>query len=160
MPRVSCFMEIEQEFHATAARIVWATVTTVDADGHPFSRILHPIWEGATGYIATGRHTLKTKHLAGNSAVAVAYWDQAHDSIMAQCRAEWCDDVPTKRHVWELFKTTPPPLGYDPALFFQGDAADAAFGVLMLTPWRIDVWSLAALMRREKPRTWLRKERA
>jgi len=38
--------------------------------------------------------------------------------------------------------------------FFAGDASDAGFGVLKLTPWRIDVWSLEALMRREKPRTW------
>lgn len=154
MPRVATFAEIEREFLDTTTRIVWATVTTVDADGRPFSRILHPIWEGATGWIATGRHTLKTTHLAGNDAVAVAYWDQSHDSVMAQCRAEWCDDVATKRHVWDLFKNTPPPLGYDPALFFEGDASHPDFGVLKLTPLRIDVWSLAALMRRESARTW------
>ncbi len=156
MSRVASFTEIESEFAATVSRVVWATVTTVDADGRPFSRILHPIWDGSTGWIATGRHTLKTKHLAGNPAVAVAYWDQAHDSVMAQCRADWCDDVPTKQHVWDLFKSTPPPLGYDPALFFQGDATAPDFGVLKLTPWRIDVWSLAALMRREKARIWVR----
>lgn len=158
MARVASFADIEEEFLATVARIVWATVTTVDADARPFSRILHPIWEGPTGWIATGRQTLKTKHLAGNAAVAVSYWDQAHDSIMMQCRADWCDDVPTKQHVWDLFKSTPPPLGYDPALFFPGTAADAGFGVLKLRPWRVDVWSLAALMRREKPRTWIQKD--
>jgi general stress protein 26 len=154
MPRVASFVEIEGEFPACTARIVWATVTTVDAAGRPFSRLLHPIWESAVGWIATGRQTLKTKHLAGSDAVAVAYWDQAHDSLMAQCRAEWCDDLPTKQHVWKLFKRTPPPLGYDPAHFFQGDATHPDFGVLKLTPWRIDLWSLAALMRREKARTW------
>jgi len=157
MPRVTSFADIEPEFQATVSRVVWATVTTVDAAGRPFSRVLHPIWEGATGWIATGRQTLKTKHLAGNPAVAVAYWDQAHDSIMAQCRAEWCDDAPTKQHVWDLFKSTPPPLGYDPALFFQGDATAPDFGVLKLTPRRIDVWSLAALMRREKARIWMQE---
>jgi general stress protein 26 len=155
MPRVASFAEIEQDFLAVAGRIVWATVTTVDAEGRPFSRVLHPIWEGSTGWIATGRQTLKTRHLTANPAVAVAYWDQSHVSIMAQCRAEWCDDAPTKRHVWDLFKHTPPPLGYDPGLFFPGGVDDAGFGVLKLTPSRIDLWSLAELMERKSPRRWI-----
>ena len=120
MPRVASFADIESDFLAVAGRIVWATVTTIDADGRPFSRVLHPIWEGRTGWIATGRQTLKTKHLAGNPEVSVGYWDQSHDSIMAQCRADWCDDAPTKQRVWNLFKDAPPPLGYDPGLFFPG----------------------------------------
>ena len=31
-------------FVAMAHRIVWANVATVDADGRPRSRILHPLW--------------------------------------------------------------------------------------------------------------------
>ena len=156
MPRVGSFAEIEPDFLERVARIVWATVTTIDGEGRPFSRILHPIWEGQTGWIATGRQTLKTRHLAANRAVAVAYWDQSHDTIMAQCRAEWCDNAPAKQRIWDLFKNAPPPLGYDPGLFFPGGAADPRFGVLKLTPWRIDLWSLAELAQGKQPRTWIR----
>jgi hypothetical protein len=41
-----------------ADRIVWATVSTVDRQGRPRSRILHPYWiwdsEELVGWIATG----------------------------------------------------------------------------------------------------------
>ncbi|MET0489134.1 MAG: pyridoxamine 5'-phosphate oxidase family protein, partial [Acidimicrobiales bacterium] len=44
-------------FIAMAHRIVWCTVATVDGEGRPHTRILHPIWQfdgGAlTGWIAT-----------------------------------------------------------------------------------------------------------
>jgi pyridoxine/pyridoxamine 5'-phosphate oxidase len=75
MPVANHFDEIAETFDERVRRIVWCTVTTVDTRGRPFSRILHPVWEGATGWIATGRKTLKAKHLAGNPMVALSYWD-------------------------------------------------------------------------------------
>ena len=51
--RVETFAEIADEFHARIARIAWATVATVGPDGAPRTRILHPIWEGHVGWIAT-----------------------------------------------------------------------------------------------------------
>lgn len=53
MPRVATFAEIEPEFLAGVARIVWATVTTIDADGRPFSRLLHPRREKARTWKAS-----------------------------------------------------------------------------------------------------------
>ena len=46
---VASFSEIESEFHKRVSRIVWCTITTVDAKGRPRSRILHPLWEGNDG---------------------------------------------------------------------------------------------------------------
>ena len=54
MPEVTSFDEIAKGFDERVRRIVWCTVTTVDTQGRPFSRILHPIWEGCVGWIATG----------------------------------------------------------------------------------------------------------
>jgi hypothetical protein len=48
--RVESFAEIAEEFHARTARIAWATVATVGADGAPRTRILHPIWEDHVGW--------------------------------------------------------------------------------------------------------------
>jgi general stress protein 26 len=156
MPRVERFAEIADEFRERVERIVWATVTTVDGRGRPFSRILHPIWEGETGWIITGRQSPKARHLSANPAVAVSYWDPAHDTVIAQCRAEWCDDADTKLRIWNLFKDTPPPLGYDPAAFLPGGPTDLGYGLLKLTLARVDCWTLAALMQGESPRTWIR----
>ena len=162
MPEAKTFDDIADSFDERVRRIVWCTVTTVDTKGRPFSRILHPIWEGPTapvsdrrtGWIATGRQTLKTKHLAQNPMLAVAYWDAAHDTVIAQCRAEWCDDDATRRRIWELLKSTPPPVGYDPALFFKGGADDPSYGVLRLTPTRIELWAGQDMLQGRPPTVW------
>jgi stage V sporulation protein R len=100
MPEAKTFQDIAATFDERVRRIVWCTVSTVDTKGRPFSRILHPVWEGSTGWIATGRQTLKTQHLAKNPVVALSYWDAAQDTVIAQCHAEWCDDDATRRR-WD-----------------------------------------------------------
>jgi general stress protein 26 len=157
MPEAASFQEIAATFDERVRRIVWCTVTTTDTKGRPFSRILHPVWEGATGWIATGRQTLKTKHLAKNPMVAVSYWDPAHDTVIAQCRATWCDDDATKRRIWDLLASTPPPVGYDPGLFFRGGASDPGYGVLRLEPTRIELWAGQDMMNGRPPTVWRAK---
>jgi len=47
---VEKFEEIAKTFDERVRKIVWCTVTTPDTAGRPFSRILHPAWEGKVGY--------------------------------------------------------------------------------------------------------------
>ena len=151
---VAAFKDIEEEFMARVRRIVWCTVATVDRKGRPRTRILHPIWEGTTGWIATGRHTLKTKHLAKNPHVSLSYWDQQHQQIYADCVAEWIDDKAEKDRIWDLYKNTPPPLGYDPGIIWQGGKDDPTYGVLKLTPWRIELYGLGSVMTGAAGEVW------
>lgn len=144
------FAEIEAEFIERVHSVVWCSVATLDTHNRLRSRVLHPIWEGATGWIATGRHTVKSKHLAHNPTVALTYMADPLRPVYVECHAEWADDDATKQRIWELFRTTPPPLGYDPALFF-GAVDSPDFGVLRLTPWRIE---LADLFNPDKQRIW------
>ncbi len=150
---VNDFSELEDKFKSITQRIVWCTVTTVDRQGRPRSRILHPVWDGTTGWIATGRQSHKAKHLAANPFVSLTYWDPEHEQTIIDCKADWHDDQASKDHLWELLKTTPEPVGYDPKAFWPG-ADDASFGVLKLTPWRLEVWSLAAMAKGESPQVW------
>ncbi len=136
------FAEIEDEFMARIRRIAWCTAATVDRRGRPRTRILHPIWEGSTGYIATGRQSHKSKHLAANPYISLSYWDPKHEQVYVDCLAGWEDDASEKRRIWELYKSTPPPLGYDPALIWKDGPDGADFGLLKLTPWRIELSSL------------------
>ncbi|MFT4571041.1 MAG: general stress protein 26 [Hyphomicrobiaceae bacterium] len=138
------FEDLAAEFEERVRRIVWATVTTVDAQDRPRSRILHPIWEGSIGWIATGRNSPKASHIAQNPYVSITYWDQAHEQIHAECLAEWVDDPGEKSRIWDLFGSTEPPLGYDLAGFFQSKD-NPEYGLLRLTPWRLELWSLADL---------------
>lgn len=153
MASATRFAEIEKEFLDRVGRIVWCTVSTVDGRGRPYSRILHPVWEGSTGWIATGRHTLKTKHLAKNASVALSYWDPQHDTAVIQARAEWRDDDSTRKRIWKLLKDTPPPVGYDPQLFWR-NGMDESFGVLELTPFQIQLQTGAEMMQGKSARLY------
>lgn len=147
------FDEIRDDFMARVQRIVWCTVATVDGKGRPRSRILHPLWEGSTGWIATGPSSFKAKHLARTPYVSLTYWDPQHEQVYADCRAEWEESLDEKRRLWELYKATPPPYGYDLAMFWKSPE-DPALGLLKLTPWRIEISSLADLPARRPPRVW------
>lgn len=151
---VASFDEIKDEFNKRVQRIVWSTVTTVDRKGRPRSRILHPLWEGSTGWILTGRDSFKAKHLAKNPYVSLSYWDPQHQQVYADCRAEWVDVASEKARVWDLFKTTPEPYGYDPTLFWPGGATDATLGVLELTPWRLELWAIGDMMSGQPAKVW------
>jgi len=136
--RVSTFAEIEDGFIARAHKMVWCNVATVDAEGRPHSRILHSIWDGPTGWIATRRHSPKARELQKNPYVSLAYIADVVRPAYADCLARWEDDLTLKRHVWNLFLAASPPLGYDPAPIFGAvDAPD--FGLLRLTPYAIEL---------------------
>ena len=54
---VTSLEQIAPAFIEMAHSIVWASVATVDANGHPRSRILHPIWEwDGTDLLRLDRH--------------------------------------------------------------------------------------------------------
>ena len=137
MMKVREFSEIDQEFIKRVHNIIWCNAATVDGQGRPRSRVLHPIWEGATGWVMTGRHTVKTRHLAANRFVSLSYIDVADPfkPLYVDCMAEWEDDIEEKQRVRDLFASTPPPLGYDLGL----SAGDPRYGLLKLTPWRIEL---------------------
>ena len=154
MPEVATFAELEDEFMARVKRVVWCTVATVDRKGRPRTRILHPVWEGSTGWIATGRHSHKEKHLAQTPFVSLSYWDQQHQQVYVDCHTEWEDSVDEKHRIWELYKSTPPPLGYDPAIIWQAGLDDPGYGLLKLTPWRIELFALGDLFVGQEPKIW------
>jgi hypothetical protein len=151
---VADFSEIENEFQKRVARIVWCTAATVDRKGRPRTRILHPIWEGPVGWIATGRHSLKEKHLAANPHMSLTYWDPQHQQLYIDCKTKWDDSVDQKKRIWELYKSTPPPLGYDPGMIWKEGPEAEDFGVLKLTPWRIEVSSIMDMMAGKPPLVW------
>jgi general stress protein 26 len=138
-------------FMAMAHRIVWATVASVDRQGRPRSRIMHPIWtwqhETLTGWIATRPTPLKQHHLAADPYVSINYWAPTHDTCTAECRAELLTDDATRTIVWDLFASGPEPVGYDPRIVPGWESPTApAFAVLRLSPWRLRVFPGTVLL--------------
>ncbi|HEV7976150.1 pyridoxamine 5'-phosphate oxidase [Amycolatopsis sp.] len=141
------------DFVRIAHRIVWCTLVTVDSRGRPRSRVVHPYWErdenGVTGWVFTRPTPLKIAHLGRTPYVSCSYWDPAHEVAVAECDAEFADDEPTRRKVWDLFAAAPEPLGYDPHILGADDHRDEKIIVLKMTPWRLstaaDSWQRGQL---------------
>lgn len=132
------FADLAEEFAARTTKMVWCNVATIDAQGRPRSRVLHPIWEGSVGWITTDPRTLKARHLARAPYVSLAYVATPETPAYADCLAQWIDDLDQKRRIWDLIAATPPPLGFDPAPIYVSPDGPR-FGLLKLTPWRIEV---------------------
>jgi hypothetical protein len=152
--------EVVDAFVAIAHRIVWCTVATVDRRGRPRSRVLHPLWErgdeGLTGWITTRPTPLKRAHLERSPFVSCSYWDPAHDTAVAECRATWVHEESDRGRVWRLFEAAPAPLGHDPASIWPGGPGSPDAGVLRLEPWRLRALPAAALMAGEPGLSWRR----
>jgi hypothetical protein len=144
-------VETAPAFVDMAHNIVWCSAATVDKRQRPWSRILHPIWqwdgESLTGWIATGPTPIKRAHLAHSAYISLNYWSPSQDTCVAECETRWLFDDADRQMVWDLFLTTPPPLGYDPAMIPVWEKpTDAGFAVLKLDPWRLRVFPGSVLL--------------
>lgn len=146
---VSSFTDIEAEFTERIHRMVWCNVATIDTLNRPRSRILHPLWEGATGWITTRRNLHKANHLAHNPYVSLAYIADLAKPVYVDCKTEWIDDLDQKQRIWQLCKKTPPPVGFDPTPIYESPD-HPNFGLLNLTPWRIELYNPPP----DKPLVW------
>jgi hypothetical protein len=137
------FAALEEEFLRFTRAIVPCTATTVDARGRPRSRMLHPIFEVVdgrpVGWVVTSKTPVKAAHLAANPHMACAYWSPAQNTVFVDCLARWVEDAETRRRVFDLFQSTPPPLGYDLSGFGADGPDNPLFTPLRLDPWRIQV---------------------
>lgn len=138
--------DIASEFLARVAEAVYCNMATVDTQGRPRSRILHPIWEwqpqeGLIGWAISYPASLKARHLQANAHVSLAYIHEPQRPTYADCTAAWIQDSAQKSHVWELYKNTAPPLGFDPAPFYSS-IDDQYFGILQFMPWRVELAEL------------------
>ncbi|MBI1182308.1 MAG: pyridoxamine 5'-phosphate oxidase family protein [Alphaproteobacteria bacterium] len=153
----TAFDDMRGTFERRVSSVVWASVSTQDTRGRLRARILHPVWEfpggRPQGWIATGRQSLKARHLAGNPYVSVAYWTPDREHVIADCRTEWAEDPAEKQRVWALFGSKPEPYGYDLHMFWKS-AEDPTYGALKLSPWRVEMWSIGALAAGEGAQVW------
>ena len=124
-----------------AHQAVWAMMTTVDSQGRPRSRVVHPIWVPAddhvTGWLTTRPTPVKSAHLAANPHVSLAYMAANHDLAYFDCRAEWVDDAAGKRECWDAFVNGPEPARYDPSTIWKDGPESDGFAALRFAPYRI-----------------------
>ena len=152
--------DVAPAFVTMAHEIVWASVATVDPEGRPRTRVLHPIWEWngdeLVGWIGTGPTPVKTAHLARTPYASVNYWDAEQDVATAECATTWHHDDDTCIRVWNLLKHAPAPVGYDPAMIPSWDEPTSdSFAALRLDPYRLRVFPGSLLLTGQGDlRTW------
>jgi uncharacterized pyridoxamine 5'-phosphate oxidase family protein len=151
------FGALRDEFLRITNEVIWCSLSTVDESGQPRARIVHPIWEviddRPVAWVVTGKTPVKSRHLAANPLVAVSYWSPAQQVVLAECAATWVEDLATRQHVYDLFMTTPPPLGYDLGWTGPQGAASEIFTVLRLDPSRVSVFDGEGFPMNFTPRT-------
>jgi hypothetical protein len=151
---VSSFAALADDFLRITADTVFCTATTVDEQGRPRNRMLHPIFvvrdDRPLGWALTGRTPLKTRHLAANPHMACSYWTPAHDTVFIDCTTAWVEDDDEKREVYDLFRDTPTPLGWGP----EGMAGwgDEQWRSPIFTPLRLEPWRVQIMRGEEYPR--------
>jgi general stress protein 26 len=152
--RAGSFDDIAAEFKRRTEKVVQCTMATADAERRIRSRIVHPLWDGKTGWLLTDRGSPKARDVDGNPWTSLTYVDSDQEQVHVDCRTAWDERQDEKRRRWDWFKSVPMPIGYDPGLFFPKGVEDASFGCLKLEPWRIELWSLADLMSGKPPTVW------
>lgn len=145
---VTAFAEMQADFIERVHTAVWCSMATLDTKNRPRSRVVHPVWEGQVGWIMTRRGSHKAKHLAHSPYVSLAYIADLAKPVYVDVTAAWADDMASKRHVWNLCLSLPAPAGFDPATLFKS-LEDPTFGLLKLTPWRIELADFTS-----GPRVW------
>ena len=138
---VARFEDLQAAFMERVQQAVYCNVATVDRKNRPRSRVMHVVWDGSIGWVISWPQSHKAKHLASNPAVSLAYIHNPLKPVYVDCTAAWIDDATEKRRIWELHKTTPPPLGFDPEPYY-GSIEHHYYGLLRFTPWRIELGDL------------------
>lgn len=156
--------KIAPAFIEMAHSIVWASAATVDTNGHPRSRVLHPIWEwdgtDLFGWVATVPSPVKKAHLAVHPQMSLNYWTPSQDTCSAECLVKWYLDDETRAAVWDKFANAPAPVGYDPRIIPQWADGPTSedFAALRLAPYRLRVMAGTVMMKGEgAPLLWSAK---
>lgn len=138
-----------EKVHATARKVTWAYLATA-VDGQPKVRVVHPGIEGRKVWIATGRASAKAKQIERNPRVELFYQIGAefvHLTVTGEAR--FVEDLAEKKRVWDgkIFD-------YELAQFWPEGPASKDFGLMLITPRRVELTSLPAMTQGQKPEVW------
>lgn len=139
---VTSFSEIRDEFFSRVSQVVYCSMATIDLKNRPRLRVVHPVWEGSTGWVISKPDSPKARHLEHNRHVSLAYiCHDVYKPVYIDCTAVWVTDRSEQQRVWDYYKTVPPPLGFDPEPHY-GSIQHPLFGLLKLIPWRLEMTNL------------------
>ena len=142
-----------QKFHDAAKKATRAYLATGHGD-QPKVRVVHPAFEGDRLWVATGRKSAKAAHIDKNPKVELFYEvgpDFIHLTVTGSAR--FVEDAAEKKRVWDakIFD-------YDLAQFWPAGAGSEDFGLMLITPSRIELTSLPDMTQGKPPLVWRAKK--
>ena len=138
---VTDFRDMQAEFMNRTQHAVYCNVATVDLKNRPRSRVMHVVWDGPIGWVITWPESHKPRHLDNNPYVSFTYMSNPYKPVYIDYRSHWQQEISEKQRIWELHKTLPPPLRFDPTPHY-GTIDHKYYGLLWFTPWRIELAEL------------------
>jgi general stress protein 26 len=138
-----------EKVHATAAKATWAYLATA-VGSQPKVRVVHPAFEGERVWVATGRGSAKGRHIDKNPKVELFYQigaEMVHLTVTGS--AKFVDDLAEKKRVWngKVFD-------YDLSQFWPGGPESKEFGLMLITPQRVELTSLGEITTGKPPEVW------
>ena len=135
--------------HAVAAKATWAYLATANG-AQPKVRVVHPACEGNRVWVATGRASAKARHIGKNPKVELFYQigaDMVHLTVTG--KAKFVEDLAEKKRIWngKVFD-------YDLAQFWPGGPESKDFGLMLITPDRVELTSLPDMTTGKPPEVW------
>jgi general stress protein 26 len=143
-----------QRAREVAAKATWAYLATADG-AQPMVRVVHPAIEGQRVWVATGRNSAKARHIAANPRVELFYQigsDMVHLTVRGTAR--FVDDAAEKKRIWsgKIFD-------YELGQFWPEGPESKDFGLMLITPSRVELTSLADLAQGKPPEIWRARPR-
>ncbi len=135
--------------HAAAAQATWAYLATTDGI-HPKVRVVHPAFEGERVWVATGRCSAKARQIGKNSNVELFYQigaEMVHLTVTG--KATFVEDLAEKKRIWNGHV-----FDYDLGQFWPAGPESEDFGLMLITPTRIELTSLPEMTTGKKPEVW------
>lgn len=141
--------EFWNKVHETANKATWAYLATALGD-QPKVRVVHPAFEEERLWIATGRNSAKARHIERNPKVELFFQigpELVHLTVTGIAR--FIDDQVEKTRVWQekVFD-------YDLAQFWPSGPESSDFGLILVSPLRVELTTLADLTQGNKPEVW------
>jgi len=138
-----------EKVHAVATKATWAYLATA-VGSQPKVRVVHPAFEGERVWVATGRGSAKARHIDKNAKVELFYQigaDMVHLTVTGT--AKFVEDITEKKRIWngKVFD-------YDLSQFWPGGPESKDFGLMLITPRRVELTSLAEMTTGKKPEVW------
>jgi general stress protein 26 len=138
-----------ERVHAAAAKATWAYLATANGT-QPKVRVVHPAFEGDRVWVATGRVSAKAAHVDKNPKVELFYQigaEMVHLTVTGT--AKFVEDLAEKKRIWngKVFD-------YELSQFWPGGAESKDFGLMLITPARVELTSLPEMMTGKKPEVW------